>query len=102
MHMKTGVDNPMSDEILVATVIAAIDKATVAQHLALNEATLDTYPKIMDALRSFVRASRGWNVSADGDPMDVGAMAKGMRKEKVQRMRHRRNEQPVGQRMFLL
>ena len=39
--------------------------------------TLDTYPKIMDAVSSFLRASRFWNVSADGDPLDVYAMKKG-------------------------
>ena len=33
------------------TVIARIDNATKAQHLALNDAALDTYPKIMDAVR---------------------------------------------------
>ena len=88
--------NPFRKKLLAATVIAGIDNATVAQHLALNDATLDTYPKIKDAVRSFVRASRSWNVSADGDPMDVDAMTKGkarqgkakdMRKERVQRMR---------------
>ena len=68
---------PFLDEILAATVIAGIDNATVAHHLALNDATLDTYPKMMDAVRSLVRASRGWSVSADGDPMDVDAMIKG-------------------------
>ena len=35
---------------------------------------------IMDAVRSFVRASRGWNVSADGDSMDVDAMTKGKKR----------------------
>ena len=68
---------PVPDEILVATVIEEIVNATVAQHLALNDGTLDTYPKIMDAVRSFVRASRGWNASAGGDSMDVDAMVKG-------------------------
>ena len=65
---------PIPDEILAATVIAGIDNATVAQHLALNDGTLDTYPKIMDAVRSLVKASRGWNVSADGNLTDVDAM----------------------------
>ena len=58
---------PIPDEILAATVIAGNHNATVAQHLPLNDAALDTYPKILDAVRSFVRASRGRNVSADGD-----------------------------------
>ena len=62
---------PIQDAILAATVIAGINNATVAQHFALNDGTFDTYPKIMDAVRSFVRASRGWKVSADGDSMDV-------------------------------
>ena len=44
---------------------------TTRQWLALNDGTLDTYPKIMDAVRSFVRVSR-----ADGDPTDVDAMTK--------------------------
>ena len=58
-----------------------IDNSTVAQHLALNDATLDTYP--MDAVRSLVRASRSWNLTADGDPMDVDAMIKGEGKGKA-------------------
>ena len=52
----------------------------------------------MAAVRSFARASRGWNVSADGDPMDRDAKTKKqskgkkggageMRKEGVQKMR---------------
>ena len=41
---------PIRDEILAATVIAGIDNATVAQHLALKDATLDSCPKIMDAV----------------------------------------------------
>ena len=65
------------DEILAATVIAGIDNATVAQHLALNDDTLDTYPKVMGALRTFVRASRELNVYSEIDPMDVDAMTKG-------------------------
>ena len=32
--------------------------STVAQHLALSDATLDTYPKIVDAVRSFVKVQR--------------------------------------------
>ena len=40
----------MPDKILAATVIAGMDNASVAQHLALNDRTLDTYPKIMDHL----------------------------------------------------
>ena len=82
MPTKTRVENPIPDEILAAKVIAGIDNATVAQYLALNGATLDSYPKIMDAARSFVVAIRGWNVSADGDPMDVDAMTKGKGKGK--------------------
>ena len=76
------IGKPLLDEILGATVIAGIDNATVAQYLAQNDATLDTYPKIMNAVRSFARASRGWNVSADGDPVDVDAMTKGKGKGK--------------------
>ena len=48
---------------------------------ALNDGTLDAYPKILEAVRSFVKASRGWKVSADGDPVDVDAMTKGKRNE---------------------
>ena len=59
--------NSIPDEILATTVIAGIDNATVAQHLALNDGTPDTNPKIINEVRSFVRASRGWNVSANGD-----------------------------------
>ena len=64
----------MKTEILAARVIAAIDNSTVAQHLALNDATQDTYLKIVDAVRSFVKASRSWDVNADGDSMDVDVM----------------------------
>ena len=52
---------PIPDELLAATVVAGSDNATEAQHLALKDDTLDTYPKIVAAVRSFVRASRGWN-----------------------------------------
>ena len=41
----------------------------------------DTYPKIMDAGRSFVRVEHR-NVSADGDSMDVDAMTKSKGKGK--------------------
>ena len=43
---------PIQVEIVAAIVIAAIDNATVAQHLALNVAALDTYSKIMNAVNS--------------------------------------------------
>ena len=81
MPAKTSVEKPIPDEILASTVIAGIENATVAQHLALNDGTLDSNPKIMDAVRSFLRARRCWNVSADGDPMD-DAMTKGKGKGK--------------------
>ena len=61
-------------------ILTGIGNATVAQHLALNDGTFDTCPKIMDAVRSFVRVSRSWNVLADGDPTDVDAMTKGQGK----------------------
>ena len=76
---------PTPEEILGATVIAGIDNATVAQNLALNDGTLDTYPKNMNAVRSLVRA--------DVDAMTKGKgkgkkrKGKGMRKEKLQRTR---------------
>ena len=54
----------------------------MAKHLALNDGTLDTYLKIMEAVRTLVRASRGWNVSSEGDPMDVDAMTKSRGKGK--------------------
>ena len=73
---------PIPDETLAATVIAGIDNVTVAQHLAPNDGNLDTHPKIMEAVRTFVRASRGWNVSSEGDPMDVDAVTKGKGKDK--------------------
>ena len=44
-------------------------------------APFDTYPKIMNAIRSFARASRGCNLSVVGDPKDVDAKHKGQRKE---------------------
>ena len=73
---------PILDEILAATVSAGIDNAKVAQQMALNDGTLDTYPKIMDAVRSFARACRGCNLSAVGDPKDVDASTKGKGKGK--------------------
>ena len=81
------------DETLAAPVIAGIDSATVAQHLELNDGTLDTCPKIMDAVRSFARASRGWNVSTDGDPMDVDAMTKGNGREMKSKVKTPKREQ---------
>ena len=54
-----------ADEIPAATVTAAIDKSTVAQYLALNDATLNTYDKVVDAVTSSARASRGWDVNPD-------------------------------------
>ena len=69
MPTKTRLVKTIQDEILTATVIARIDNATVAQHHALNDGTLDTCPKIMDPIRSFVRARRSWKVSAHEDPI---------------------------------
>ena len=57
----------------------------MAQHIALNDGILDTYPKIIDTVRSFVRASRRWNVTADGDPTDIDAMTKGKGKDKKEK-----------------
>ena len=42
------------DEVVAATVIAASDDSTVAQHVALTDATLDTYHQIADAVRLLV------------------------------------------------
>ena len=73
------------DEIFTAVVIAGIDNVSVAPHFALNDGTLDTYRKIMDVVRSFARASRGWNVSTEGDSLNVDAMtnAKGLGKKEI-------------------
>ena len=65
-----------------ATVIAGVDNARVAQHLALSGGTLDTYPKIMEAVRTLVRANRGWNVSSEGDATDDDAKTKSKGKGK--------------------
>ena len=88
---KIRVEKHIPDVILAATVIAGLDNATVAQHLALKDGALETYPKIMEAVRAFGRASRGWNVSSEGGLVDIDARtkgkgrgkAKGMRKERV-------------------
>ena len=77
MPTKTRVVKPFGMQYSQQQSIAGIDIVTVAQHLALNDGTLDTHPKIMDAVRSLVGANRGWNVSTVGDPMDVDAMTKG-------------------------
>ena len=45
-------------------------------------APFDTYPKIMDAVRSIARAIRGCNLPAVGDPKDVDARTKGKGKGK--------------------
>ena len=37
---------PIPDEILATTIIAGIDNATMAQHLALHDGTLHTYPEV--------------------------------------------------------
>ena len=76
MRTKTR-EKAVPNATLTATVIAGIDNATAALHLALKDGTLDANPKIMDAVRAFVRASRGWNVSADGGSVDVDAIANG-------------------------
>ena len=68
---KARVEHPILDEILAGTAIAGIDNATVSQHLALNDGTFDTYPKIMEALETFLRARREWNVSSEDDPIVV-------------------------------
>ena len=49
----------------------------VAQHLALSDSTLDTYEKIVESVRSFLRASRGWGVLPEGDAMECDAVQKG-------------------------
>ena len=92
MPAKTRVENPVPVEILAATVIAGVDNATVAQHLAPNDCTLNTYTNFMDSVRSLVRTSRGWNVSADGEPIDFDAMTtgKGKGQEGVQRVRKKK------------
>ena len=63
-----------------STVSAGTDSATVAQHLALHDGAHDTYPKIMEASNTCVRATKGCNVSTKGDPVDVDAMTLGRRK----------------------
>ena len=54
---------PTLVDILTATVIEGMDSATMAQHLALNDGTLVLCLKIMEAVRIFVRVSRGWSVA---------------------------------------
>ena len=53
----------------------------VAHHLALKDSTLDTYEKIVESVRSFLRASRGWDVLPEGDAMECDAVQKGMGQE---------------------
>ena len=45
-------------------------------------APFDTYPKIMNAVRSLATACRGCNLSVVGDPKDVDAKTKGKGKGK--------------------
>ena len=64
---QTGKTNP--DDIFTATGhTARTGNSAGAPHGALKDGTLATYPKVMEAARSFVRASSGWNAAADGVP----------------------------------
>ena len=73
----------IADSVLAASLLAGIESPTISQHLALNEGTLDTYPKIVEALRAYLSASRGWSVGANGqDTMEVDALQKGKWKGK--------------------
>ena len=56
-------------------VLSGIENAAVSQQLALNDATLDTYQKTVKSVRSFISASRPWQTTDTGDPMEVHAIS---------------------------
>ena len=63
------------DEFLAATVLSGIENAAIIQHLALNDATLDTCLKIAKSLRAYISVSRTRQTTDLGAPMDVDAIS---------------------------
>ena len=68
--------------MILATVIAIIDNA-VPRHLPLNDSIMVTYALWMEAVRSFMQASKIWDVWPEGDPMEVDAGTVGQGKARM-------------------
>ena len=66
----------VADDIVAATIMAGVKDETVPKHLSLNASTLDTSKKVIDSIRSYLRAERTWTTDDTNQtvPMEVDAL----------------------------